>query len=421
MWRHAVGLGIILWAAAGTSADAQVAGAGGVAPEDMAQGRPKRELRFEVRGEVEYDTNIARAGAVQAALQGVRPEDVVYSPRVAADVVIPVGQQALFLSGTAGYDFHDVNAQLDHSRIDMTGGLGGRLGPCGGVVSAGYARGRSQLNDRALSEVIDNILEVERVAAGLTCARPSGIGVIVEADRSWGSNSEARTALNNYEMTSATASLMVGRAAVGKLSLLASYSHTTYGNRPLINGSRDGFDLYLAGLQAERRLGGRIEVNAAVSYVISEMLETPPPVPGSTSVQTVKFEGITYSADVSYRASSRIRFQGAFERAVAPTLVQSQSYEIQTNYAVDVDYRMSSRFLLGLSLSQKESDTRGVIVTGRTSLVRARTRLISARLQYKQSRRLAFSLAAERARRATNDPLFDYTSNRVRLATIFTY
>lgn len=404
-----------------SGATGQTANDPGMTPEDMAKGRQKREVRIEAVADVTHDTNVARANAAQAARLGIVREDTIYTPTVRADLVLPVGQQAVFLRGNASYLFHDRNDQLDHSLVDAVGGVGLKAGPCNTVLSTGYARGRTQIDDRVLANTVTNILEVERVNAAVECATPTGLGVFAAAGRSWGHNSEARTSLNDAETTTASGGLSFGRPSAGQISIVGSYAQTDYSNRPLVNGDKEGYELTSGGIMLERRVGGRIEASATVTY--SQVnLTTPAPPPGVATTLASEFEGLTYSVNVSYRASSQLRGQVEFERSVQPTLIQGQSYEVQTNYVASLSYRFGSRASLLLSAAQRETDARGeTIIAGPPRLTDARTRLLSAELKYRQSRRLTIALRGEHANRDTNDPLFDYTSDRVGIAATFTY
>lgn len=414
-------LGVLLAAVAGVSeAQAQVSA------DSMVAGRPTRQVEFKAQGKVEYDTNIARSNEAGAIRQGVSPSDTIYSPSLIASAVMPVGQQAVFLQANASYLFHDKNKQLDHSRINAAGGLGGRLGPCGATVTGAYARGRSELEDRTLTSRVQNIATVKSLSVGATCIRPPGIGVLVNVQRDWGSNSLAITQMNNYETTSGTAGVIFGKPTTGSISLIGNYSKTEYNDRPTLTGETPGFETYGGGFRFQRNLGARIQGTATLTYSHVETLTAlvaPPVPPGGTPLPDpqTEFNGLTYSAGVSFRVSSRLKTEATFDRRISPTLIGGKTYELQTNYTLRADYRIGSRFLVGVGAAQRESESRGGVSTDPTTLTDSRTRTVQGSLRYRQNDRLSFALNAQAERRKADNSDFNYNGERYGLAADFTF
>lgn len=385
-----------------------------VTPDAMLHGRPSRTMDVEAHARVEHDSNIARTDADLAAARGISRADTLYLPSVSADIVVPVGQQAVFLRGFASYVFHDKNSRLDHSRYDLTGGVGSRLGPCGSVVSAGYTRGRSELQDFTLVTTVNNILEVKHLAASLTCVRAPGLGVYGSVSRDWGSSSVTTVTNGDYVATHAQGGLRYSRAATGSIGLIGLYGRTEYKDRPVAAFTNDGYEMRGGGLELARRLGGRIQANASISYVHVEPLSA---LPGTQT----NFNGYTYSADVSYRATSRLNGQLTFSRNISPTLIQGQSFEVQTLYGASGDYRIGSRFSLGLHAEQRKSDSRGVVLPTGNVLTQSRTRAYESSLTYRLNKRLSFVLTAAREERRADNPDFDYNNDRVGLSADFAF
>src|SRR5579862_6034287 len=105
----------LAWVAlVGAAASASAANAQ-LSPGQMVQGRVARSVQFGASAAVDYDNNVARTSSALAAAEGIKPEDVTYTPSVNANVVLPVGRQALFLTGNLGYTGHQYNSQLDNT------------------------------------------------------------------------------------------------------------------------------------------------------------------------------------------------------------------------------------------------------------------------------------------------------------------
>lgn len=405
------GLGAVLFVAVATASAARAQ----ITSDSMVQGRAARQVDINAQGRVEYDSNVARTSKSAAAARGLVVDDIVYSPGVYATIVQPIGQQAVFLNGRVSYLFHDKNTRLDTSRVNATAGAGGRLGPCGAVVSGTYARGRSELDDTTLSEAVENILSLKRVNVGATCIRPGGLGLTLGASRDWADNSLARLEASDYETIGASAGLIYSRPATGSIGLLANYAMTEYRDRPTLSGRTSGYELVAGGVQVERRLGARIQGKASLSYSHVELLDPIILVPGGTSVVS-DFDGLTYSANLTFRASSRLRISGNFQRAISPTLVSQQAFEVQTDYEANVDYRLGSRISVSGGIAQKDSNTRGLLTPG-VIVTDSRTRSYLGSIRYRQSDRLSFVLSAAHQRRETDNPLLDYSSDRIGIST----
>lgn len=403
--QKSVGLAVMLAMGVGLPARAQVT------PDAMAQGRQPRRVDVQLQGQVEHDTNLIRTTRALAAAQGLSLADTVYAPTLNIDLLLPLGRQAVFARGSAGYMFHERNRRLDTERFDLEGGLGGSVGPCGTVVGGGYQRGRSELNDQTLVTSIENILEVKSVNAGLTCIKSPGLGVTLTASKSWASNSSVRATNGDYHTDTISGGLIYGRPIAGSVSLQGQYAQTKYTDQPAVPRATDGYTSLGGGLRVERKLGTRLQASAGLSYTAVNVDRSATPVLGAPPIKD--FKGLTYSADAAYRISSRFRVQGKFERAVQPTLLTGGGFELQTNYSGRVEYRLGSRITVSLGAEQQKSDVRGNAATVGLVLTDARTRAASSTISYRQSDRLTFTLSGRLEERKANDPRFEYSSERI--------
>ena len=161
-------------------------GAGALSTPAHAQ--EMRRLDFGLQGRVEYNSNVARTDETQAAIRGLTLGDTIFTPAATFDLLLPVGRQSLFLLGSAGYSFYDNNKDLDRERVDLTGGVNTRFGPCAATFSGGYARGINRIDDPVLIDNVRNIQETERLGVDVSCSRQTGLGVVGAMSKEWTSN-----------------------------------------------------------------------------------------------------------------------------------------------------------------------------------------------------------------------------------------
>jgi hypothetical protein len=392
-----------------------------VEPRQMAGGRQPRQIVIFAEAKVDHDTNVARLGQRLATEQRIIPDDTIYSPSSNVDIVLPVGRQALFLKGYGSYLFHDANKRLDRSEADLSGGIGNSIGRCGSVLGGTYRRGLSQIEDRALVQNVQNILTSRRVSFGLTCLTPSGLGMLSSVSRDWGDNSLTQLRENDSVTSAATLGVVVGRPSTGVGTVFGGYSETKYQNRTSSTGGQDGYEVINGGVRLERKLGGRINAEASVSY--SRLSLKAPPIvrPGAPADVGTEFSGWTYSAGLTFRASSRLETALTLDRKISPTIVSGRAYEIQTNYNGRIDYRIGSRIRTSLTLVQSRIATRGGVPTGAQILTDSRTRSGTLAVEYRQSERVSLRLSGTREERQADNTDFDYGSDRVGIALSVKY
>src|SRR5436305_14051820 len=84
----------------------------------LAQGIPvvsnQRVVKINGNLNITYATNVSHTTEAVAKLRGLEPEDEIVNPSALFQVVQPIGRNAAFLQGYAGYDFHAQNSILNH-------------------------------------------------------------------------------------------------------------------------------------------------------------------------------------------------------------------------------------------------------------------------------------------------------------------
>jgi hypothetical protein len=387
-----------------------------LSPQNMLGDRPARSSDYSLVARVQHETNLAHTSKANAALQNVVPEDTYVEPTLTVDFLQPIGRQAVFLRGLGSYLFHDRNKTLDHTHFDFSGGLGTVIGPCGSVYSGGYFRGTNEVNGAALSTTVRNIQSVIRANAMISCARPTGIGVNLDASYISATNSLKAATSGDYQTASVDAGLAYQRPAFGSLSLIASYTKTDYSHHGPSALGPAGYESRAVSLRAERRLGARINASATVGYNHTD-LSSPRVNTAAANGALSNYSGLTYSGDVSFRATSRLVTTLAFERAVQPTQIAGGSYQVSTNLTGNVNYSLGSRIQLGLTGEQKRTNVRGDIPVSALTLTNNRVRTAEVRATYRLGRRVSFVLSGEHQEQRSDNVLNNFNDNIVGLST----
>jgi len=143
--------------------------------------------------------------------------------------------------------------------------------------------------------------------------------------------------------------------------------------------------------------------------------------PSSPLRPSIDFNGVTYSADLSYRPSTRLRTQATFERDVRPSFRLGDAYDLGERYALRADYDLGTRITLELAGERRITDSKGTLPVTAISLTNSRVTSILGGMTYRQSRRLSIRLDYEHRERESNSAIYNYTDDRVGLSTDLRY
>lgn len=367
------------------------------------------ERGFSIKGhfEVEHRTNVAGSNTAEALSRGITPEDTLYTPSLQVDYNMPVGRQSLFVSARGGRTYYDANKKLDSDHLNFNAGIRGRVGPCATVLQGDFNRGRNLLDNFLTAQTARNVLDSTTAGLEVTCARATGLGVDLGLEHVRAINSLKSIPLNDYESDTARFAVQYQRPAFGTLSLLSSYTKVNFLNSDPLTQS-DGYEAKAVGVSYVRRFGARIQGTVSTGYTQAEPVSPPP------GVVAQKFDGWTYSADISFRPTSRLTTSARFDKAITPS-GYGQSFQVTTGTEFSATYKLGSRIQVTVGDSDQIQNLAGGLSTSVIGLTHSRMNTVSGDISYRQSQRLGFTLRAAHDRRKTNDNRFDYDADRVAL------
>lgn len=364
-----------------------------------------RSVRFGVQARVIHDSNVSRSDAATAALRGIQREDTIFSPAVTADVLLPVSRQSLYLRGSAGYDFHESNNQLDAENLDFEGGVNLRFGPCQGQLGGSFHHGQANVQTVSLVDS-ENAIDSSSVGATVGCTRGTGLGVTAAAHKTWSENSNAVAFQNDAETWDGTVGVTYSRPALGTLTVYAGYSDTDYPNR-LLPTSSSGYETTTLGVSFERRISSRLQGVITYGYTTVET---------DSLLSNSDFEGSTWNVDLIYRPTTRLRTEFSMGRAVTPANSVGGLYSIATNYRLAADYEVGSRIALSLGTEFVDSETDGSFASVFPVLTDSQSYAVFGAISFAQSERIHWTLNARYEDRDANAPQYTYDRTVVALA-----
>jgi hypothetical protein len=305
--------------------------------------------RFDISGRIraEYDSNVARSSRAVADIRDVRPDDIKYTPSLSVDLGMPVGRQSVFLQGDAGYELYQYNKDLKRERVNLTGGVAGRVGRCSSALTGIVNRGVSDYEDFSLGAQ----RSVQRTLTGSLfagCQIGASLGASLSAMHTETTNSGGATFVGS-NTDGVTGALSYGSPSAGSISLTAGVTSTRYGENPLAAVMSPGFDTYSLGLQYSRPIGARLNGRAAVAYYQLQ----------SKSAEASDQNGLSVDVGLAYRASDRLSGNLSYSRTIGATNRIGANSTVEQRGQVGVTYRLSSRLRanLGGTLSRRTYGT----------------------------------------------------------------
>jgi hypothetical protein len=380
-----------------------------------APGSSGRQFDVSVQGGVEYDSNLPRTSEAIALTRHQVPEDVTYTPRITVTGAVPIGRSSFFVDGFAGYSYHQNNSNLDSESLSLNAGLDSRISICQTRVSGGYSRHLSDFEDITAATTITNILETATVGLNASCGRRTGIGTNFSVAHTESTNDTSLLRPQDNSSDFYSAGLSYSRPTLGSVSVFGSYSRTEFPHRGGLLFTSRGYEVKAFGLTYDRHLGARIEGQLSLSYSDQKQIGS------SVLFPARNFAGLTYSADLKYRVTSRLDTSISASRALAPSNRIGNNYDLNTNYGVTANYRLGQRIHLHAAAQRRERHSSGDGPVLVTSLTNSDDNVFSAGARYELNRRISLSLDASQEQRKTNSPLFDSRNNQVAATVVVRY
>ena len=383
----------------------------------LALGAPaaaqERKLDFDLDALLVYDSKFARSSEAVAALRGIEPEELRFSPALTVSAEIPVGRHLLFARVLAGYDFHVNNPIFDRERLEGRAGFRAWLGRCASTIEGRLARRQTQLEDIFLGPV-DNAETVKEAILVADCPDVvAGLAPAVEFSGRWTDNSNPVRASTDSDSRRAEGRLAYRRPSLGEIGVYAAYQETDYPNRLLAFPGgivADSFEARTFGLRFSRELGTLLRGTVSIGHT---NVDTP--------LRSGAFDGLTWSALLLINPQGRLRPTLQAEKAVLPSNQIGVSYQLDESYRADIDYLLSGRVTLNARVSYRDRRYQVAPFGPAPFVTRDKTWLVAGGLTYAIGPRLVLDLEVQRENRDTDNPLFDYTSTRIALSTRATF
>lgn len=367
-----------------------------------AAGGGQKPFTVDVIGAILYDSNLGRGQDAINDARDLHKSDITYSPAVAVTVALPVGRNLLFLNGTAGYDFHQYNTELDSGRVNVAAGGLARLGACEANVAGAYAVQQSNLADLPI-RVTRNRQTTRSVSTQLTCLVGSSLTGFLGVSASDASNS-ADANLVDSDSVSVNGGFGYGNRQLGTLQIIGGFTKTNYDENttPLVM-MQPGFEAYNVGLQYSRAIGNRLTGSASIGY---QTVHSDSPLMDDSS-------NISGSGALDYQLNSRIGLNLAYSRSAAPTIIEGYDYILDESYSVGARYTLSSRIQSSFGASWTRTDYKGTAPLVLDVPSEERTRRLYGQVGLMVGRTASVSLNVSQEKRTSKPEVFNYTAYQV--------
>ncbi len=402
--------------------------ASGAAVAQEATLSSARQLEVDVGSSVTYDTNVARTGAGFAAAEGLKPQDEVVTPTVNLIANLPVGLEVVFLNASAGYDYHAQNAILNRERFEADGGVAGRFAGCAVRFTGEFTHRQYDLADLTKGQSPVGTQDRKTGLLNVNCGRPIGITPFVSLGGTKLTNGGATLSQSDYDSLTTTVGIGYRRPILGQISLYGSYSTTDFPERycqlqlnittgaiacvavngpaPGVIGIKDGFRVTSGGLSYDKPIGTRIIGGASLSYTSLN------PIGPNTST----FNGLTYSANLNYTASSRLALLLDFRRDFRPSYQLGSAYYLSNSYMASATYKVGTRASVTLGGTILDRAYSGAAIVTGADVTKETRRTVFGTANYELSRHLRLTLDTRNDERIADVKGLGYSETRVAFA-----
>jgi len=355
-----------------------------------------------------YDSNVARSSESLAQLRGISREDEIYAPSLQVDLARNFGAEAVYLTGSVGYDFYQTNSILNRENVDLRAGAKKRVGPCEIGLDGTYVREQSSLQDLAV--VVTKNTEMDETALlGAECNKERHISESFSFSPTWSDNSAKILETTDNRTYIGKGSLAYRSESVGEISVFGQYEYTSFPNRPVVSGSStvdDGYDAYGGGVRFDRSFGPRFEIVASLADMSLDPRASSDPA----------FEGLTYEAKAIFNPNSRITAELSTSRAITPSDRLDSTYSIDQTYRATVSYKLGNKLEIAIDGSMGTQHFLGGQIVRGVDLTHQSINAITGRVEHAITHHLAITLSATQEHGGADLPSYRYDDSRVGLS-----
>jgi hypothetical protein len=369
----------------------------------------QREFKLSGTINATYDTNVGRTQESISRLRGIHPEDEILNPTAVFEVVQPIGRNAAFLQGFAGYDFHAENPVLNHVNMDVSGGGLLTTGPCQTLGYGQFTAVQTDLQNAALT-VAKNLSQTSTGGGQVTCGQQRGFNGQLTGAYTDVVNSATQQKVADRRGNQISLQVGYGNNTLGNIGLIGTYSEQYFPSRETVNNTfGDSYWSELLGVTYQRQLGSKIKVQAQVGDNLIKRASAPVGV-------AQKIHATNYSVAADYKMSDRLDFTLQAGRQFQPSNSPGKLVDLVTRVDGSAAYSLGTRIVVTLmGFWQDLQSNQDTSANALPTVTRARTTGEGLSVRYRQSRRLSGILDVRHEDRETDLTQFNYSDTRVTL------
>jgi len=374
------------------------------AAQAQETGGSSKRFTVAAHATAEYDSNLAGGDNQVAAIRNVTPEDVTYTAGVSAGFQLPSSRETFFINGSADFNRHQRNHNLDSQNLALAGGASAHAGPCVAGVVGSFSRAETAPVELLIA-VTKNIAQNTTGTLSVTCTAGH---FVTSVSATGAKTTNDAPGLIDTSQRSIAASAGYGTETLGALSVTTHYSESSFSQPPIPGQpSPSPPKQYGVGLSYARKIGLRLSGTAAVSFVQIDSA-------GQSS------HGVDANVALAYRISQRTGLSLTYARGVAAS--QTIDAILQRTETLDLNgnYNLNRRISLHATIEGGRTNFEGGIPS--PLLVRENRYLSeTAGASLAIGRNIAVTLEAGHSSRTADLTQFNFSSNHVTLGISSTF
>jgi hypothetical protein len=369
------------------------------------------QRQIDIRAVLEgiYSSNIAHTNLALANLRGIHPQDGIIHPSAAFEIIQPIGRQAVFLNGEAGYDFHTENKTLDRLNVNVTGGGLIVVGRCHSTLFGRYAATQSDLGDVASPTNATNQITTTAEGGSVGCGSSSGFNAQVQGVHDEATNSAALQSVADHQNDTISLSLGYANQRLGQLSLVGTYAQAEFPKRVDAAGHvGDSYWNQVLGVSYARQFGAKFHIQASAGQMSLHRNTAPAGIPKQQS-------NFNYSLAAAYQVNSRLAVTLTSTRAFLPSNSPGKLYDLTTAAQLMAAYQLGTRFQINAGGDFQDLKANQDTASPVPTLTKSQRWAAFGQFHYTISRRLTAGLDVRYEDRTADLAVFNYSDTRVSL------